>query len=193
MDELHRKKIKHFNVEGHAHLLTFSCFGRQALLDDDMRRRQLSFFIDRAMLRHQCKLIAFVYMPEHLHLLVFPSNDIESVLYAIKKPFSDRVKRLMTRFNDPLLKKLTIQERPGKQVFRFWQEGPGHDRNLLTTEKCVAAAEYIHNNPVRRDCAGRQMNGDGQAGASTIGQTIGITPSRKCTGLWGSPSPKVLW
>jgi len=34
--------------------------------------------------------------------------------------------------------------------FRFWQEGPGHDRNLTSVENVINAADYIHHNPVRR-------------------------------------------
>ncbi|MEX1096590.1 MAG: hypothetical protein WED34_11120 [Planctomycetales bacterium] len=46
--------------------------------------------------------------------------------------------------------KLTIRERPGRTVFRFWQEGPGYDRNLQTERAVLASIDYIHLNPVRR-------------------------------------------
>ena len=35
-------------------------------------------------------------------------------------------------------------------MFRFWQEGGGYDRNLRTPDAVVTAAEYVHNNPVKR-------------------------------------------
>jgi REP element-mobilizing transposase RayT len=92
-------------------------------------------------------------MPEHIHLLVNASGEnskIEKLLYAIKRFSSSRVKWLLQQAHDPLFQKLFVQERPGKIVFRFWQEGPGHDRNIMAVENCIAAAEYIHNNPVRR-------------------------------------------
>ncbi len=50
----------------------------------------------------------------------------------------------------PLLKKLTIQQRPGVTTFRFWQEGPGYDRNLTEPGTILASIDYIHANPVRR-------------------------------------------
>jgi len=151
--EIDPKKIKHFNVAGHAHLLTFSCFHQRPLLLDDTRRTILSRCIDRANTRHHFQLIAFVYMPEHIHLLVYPRHSdtlIEKLLYTIKKPFSDRIKSELIEKKSPQLKELTVEERPGKRAFRFWQEGPGHDRNLLSVESAVKAAEYLHNNPVRR-------------------------------------------
>ncbi len=49
-----------------------------------------------------------------------------------------------------LLERLTVRERPGKTAFRFWQEGSGYDRNLMTTEAVQASIDYIHMNPVRR-------------------------------------------
>ena len=35
-------------------------------------------------------------------------------------------------------------------TFRFWQEGPGYDRNLTRPAMALAAIDYLHNNPVRR-------------------------------------------
>ena len=35
-------------------------------------------------------------------------------------------------------------------VFRYWQEGPGYDRNLTSPEAVNGSIEYIHLNPVRR-------------------------------------------
>jgi len=148
-----RKTIQHFNIEGHAHLLTFSCFQRRPMLQSDSFRAILSFRINRANELHQFQLISFVYMPEHIHLLVYakrPESRIEKLLYAIKKFSADSIKQEMIRTDDPLLRSLTIVERPGKKTFRFWQEGPGHDRNIISVENCVKAAEYLHNNPVRR-------------------------------------------
>ncbi len=49
-----------------------------------------------------------------------------------------------------MLDRLTVRERPGKTCFRFWQEGPGYDRNLSSPAVIEAAIDYIHLNPVRR-------------------------------------------
>ena len=39
---------------------------------------------------------------------------------------------------------------PGKTAFRYWQEGPGCDRNLATANAALASIDYLHLNPVRR-------------------------------------------
>jgi len=92
-------------------------------------------------------------MPEHVHLLVDPLDaepDIDLLLSAIKRPYSFRIKQLLVKRGDPLVQELTVQERPGKTTFRYWQEGPGYDRNLSSEKAILAAIDYIHQNPFRR-------------------------------------------
>jgi len=149
----HRKRIRHYDLPGHLHELTFSCYQRRPLLTNDRWRVMLSTSIDRACQRHRYRLASFVFMPEHVHLLVWPSDAdsaVEQLLRAIKRPFSYRVKQLLQQEQHELLEQLTIQQRPGVNTFRFWQEGPGYDRNLVEPATILKAIEYIHLNPVRR-------------------------------------------
>jgi putative transposase len=98
-------------------------------------------------------LVAFVFMPEHIHLLVFPTlpvPDLGRFLARLKQPFSKEIKQILVENNSPLLKNLTVRERPGKHCFRYWQEGPGFDRNIFSPEALQASIDYIHNNPVKR-------------------------------------------
>jgi len=113
----------------------------------------LSESINRAMDRHKFRLVAFVYMPEHVHLLTYRAegeSEVSDLLKAIKRPFSYRVKQQLSESTAPLLDQLTVHQRPGVTTFRFWQEGPGYDRNLTHDSTVTAAIEYIHNNPIRR-------------------------------------------
>ena len=149
----HRKRVRHIDEIGEIHELTFSCYKRSPILDDPWRREQLSIAIDRAMDKQGWRLAAFVYMPEHVHLLVYPVRKglrVHQLLFAIKRPFSFRVKQQLIDANDPLLGQLTIRQRPGKATFRFWQEGPGYDRNIRTEKVLLSTIDYIHLNPVRR-------------------------------------------
>jgi putative transposase len=109
--------------------------------------------IDASLERHRYQLAAFVFMPEHVHLIVWPlqlASGMESVLKAIKRPFSYRMKQQLVAKESPLLRKLTIRQRPGTLSFRFWQEGPGYDRNLTLGATLLASIDYLHMNPVRR-------------------------------------------
>ena len=78
------------------------------------------------------ELVAFVLMPEHVHVLVYPLNNSETghipdylSRLKLKEPFSKEIKQLLVKANSPLLKRLTVRERPSKTCFRYWQEGPG--------------------------------------------------------------------
>jgi putative transposase len=149
----HRKLVRHYDEPGHAHELTFSCYQRLPLLSDPKRCVLLSGAISRALPRCGFELAAFVYMPEHVHLVVVPTCQearIAKLLFAIKRPFSHRVKRVLAEEGNPLMARLTVRERPGRTAFRFWQEGGGYDRNIRNLETLRTAVEYLHNNPVRR-------------------------------------------
>jgi len=91
-----------------------------------------------------------------VHLLVWPTRPdatadcISCFLAAAKVEASRQVKADLERPGSRLLSRLTIRERPGRTVFRYWQEGPGCDRNRQTEEAVNASIEYLHLNPVRR-------------------------------------------
>ncbi len=153
MNSDHRKQVKHYHEPGDLHELTFSCYLRMSLLDDDFCRKLLCKAIDAATLRLPFQLVAFVIMPEHVHLLVYPTvpkPELGEFLYAIKRPCSYRIKQYYAETGNELLERLTVRERPGKTTFRFWQEGPGYDRNLSQERTVLSAIDYIHLNPVRR-------------------------------------------
>jgi len=157
----HRKLVKHYHEPGDLHELTFSCYKRQPLLTNDTWRELLADCINAACNEFEMQLAAFVFMPEHVHLLVVPDGRepaIDRFLARIKQPFSKRVKGQLSESKSSLLNRLTVQERPGTCCFRFWQEGPGYDRNLMTPSAIEAAIEYIHMNPVRRGLVQRAVD-----------------------------------
>lgn len=149
----HRKTIRHYHTSGDLHELTFSCYQRRPLLVDDALRRLLSRTLDAAGKACSIELVAFVFMPEHVHLLVHPiteSPDFGSYLARIKQPFSKAVRLHFSKTASHLADALTVRERRGKSCFRFWQEGPGFDRNIFSASAITASIDYIHLNPVRR-------------------------------------------
>ncbi|GAC1473209.1 MAG: transposase [Isosphaeraceae bacterium] len=149
----HYKTVRRVHEPGDCHEITFSCYRRMPLLTDDAWRRMLAQCVERALRGHDFRLVAFVFMPEHVHLLVYPTTReprLDLLLKAIKRPFSFRVKQALATAQSPLLDALTVRERPGVERFRFWQEGGGYDRNLYTESAVLASIEYIHLNPVRK-------------------------------------------
>ncbi|TWT34716.1 REP-associated tyrosine transposase [Blastopirellula retiformator] len=156
-----KKQVKHIHEAGHLHELTFSCYQRKPLLTNDTWRGMLAQSIQNAVERHEFHLTAFVFMPEHVHLLVLPqqsASTISSFLNAVKRPFSYRIKQHLIECNSPLLKRLTVQQRPGVQTFRFWQEGPGYDRKIFDPATIQLVIDYIHDNPVKRGLCKRAID-----------------------------------
>ncbi|QDT54188.1 Transposase IS200 like protein [Caulifigura coniformis] len=158
----HRKQLRRFHEPGDVHELTFSNYRQLELLTRDDWRQMLCQSIDRAIANHKYRLVAFVLMTNHVHLLVFPTEvrpgelpDLDVLLSAIKRPFSYRVKQMLIAEKSPLLHELTVLERPGKPAFRFWQEGAGYDRNLRTEKSLLGSIDYIHANPVRAGLVAR--------------------------------------
>ena len=157
----HRKLVKHFHEPGHLHEFTFSCYQRRALLTNDSWLQRLARTLDEAGRVEQFDLIAFVLMPEHVHLLTYPrplKPSFGTYLARIKQPFSKQTKEILDAERSPLVAQLTVQERPGKTSFRFWQEGPGYDRNIFSNSAMTASIDYIHNNPVRRGLCDRAID-----------------------------------
>ncbi|MEX2315759.1 MAG: transposase [Pirellulales bacterium] len=86
----HRKLVKHYHEPGDFHVLTFSCYQRLPLVTNDLWRERLARCIDAAGQQTGIKLAAFVFMPEHVHLLVVPCLSVVSIdryLAFIKQPW----------------------------------------------------------------------------------------------------------
>jgi putative transposase len=157
----HRKSVRHYPDAGHLHELTFSCYRRLPLLTNDDWRRRLAHSIDSAAELENVVLHAFVFMPEHVHLIIgvqAATNSISRFVARLKQPFSKSIKQTLRQNESALLSQLTVEERPGKQCFRFWQEGPGYDRNLYSPQAIAASLDYIHLNPVTRHLCRRAID-----------------------------------
>ncbi len=148
----HRKRAQHFDLQGHAHFLTFSCYRRLPLLSKDRSRRWFIDALEQARRRCQFDLWAWVIMPEHVHLLLcprLPMYRMGDILARIKRPVGVLAIEYLRRQTPRFLERLTVKHR-GRTYHRFWQAGPGYDRNLWTPAAIHESIAYIHGNPVRR-------------------------------------------
>jgi len=116
----HRKRVKHLEGLGHLHELTFSCYRRKPLLTNDSWRGILARAIDKACEDEGFGLVAFVFMPEHVHLLVVPrdreTSRVSRFLARFKQPTSKQIKAILVENKSKLVEQLTVQERPGNDV-----------------------------------------------------------------------------
>jgi len=148
------KRVKHFNLAGHIHFLTFSCYRRLPLLTQDSRCSWLAESIDRSLEKHVMALWAYVFMPDHVHLLVRPRTDIYDIsgfLRSIKNASAKRILNRLREERSSILDELRTRGPGADSLYRFWQAGPGYDKNIWTLEKAFEKAKYCHRNPVARN------------------------------------------
>lgn len=137
-----------FNTPGEAHGLTFSCYRRAQVFATPEHCVAFLASLDRARASLKFEVWAYVVMPEHVHLLVWPKEpdyNVSDILKAVKQPCSAKVLTDMRAVGDPLLRRL-LNEASGKH--RLWQAGGGHDRNLYSRGLLSKTIDYIHDNPV---------------------------------------------
>ncbi len=152
MDTTHRKTCRRYNTPGHAHALTFSCLRREAFLSRDGSRQWLIEGIDRARDKLLFHLWAYVIMPEHAHVLVWPTGseyDISAILNSIKQSVSKRALIHVHRHAPAFLPRMEDRQPNGDVHYRFWQRGGGYDRNVFEPVTVFEQIKYLHNNPDR--------------------------------------------
>jgi putative transposase len=158
MSPPHRKQVRSYNVPGHAHELTFSCFRRLPLLSRDRSRRWFLDALDSARRRRDLALWAYVIMPEHVHVIVWPRGgnyEVRLIRTAFKVPVQRKALTFLRQQAPEYLNQLRDEQPNGEVHYRFWQRGGGYDRNITDPDTLRTMIEYIHHNPVRRGLVSR--------------------------------------
>ncbi len=117
------------------HFITFSCYHRQPFLSSASSRDCCESAIEQFRVQYGFAVVAYVVMPEHVHLLVSEPNNgpLASAVQAIKQSVSRKL----------------IGSRE-----HFWQERY-YDFNVWSSAKQIEKVKYIHRNPVRRELVER--------------------------------------
>ena len=129
-------KPKRYQHQRCLHFITFSCYKRMALLNTEEARDTFEQTLERVRRWYGCRVIGYVVMPEHIHLLVSEPerSELAVVLQMLKQTTSRNLRA-------PLLE-------------RFWQPRY-YDFPVWNEDKTVEKLRYIHRNPVRRGLAVR--------------------------------------
>jgi putative transposase len=137
MSSPRHKQCKRYDISGDAHCLTFSCFHRLPLFSRDRSR---GWMLDALELGRHEKLFdmwAFVVMPEHVHVVVRPGEDvgISRILKSLKQSVSRRALEWLQAHEPKFVARLEVVQPNGRRIFRFWQRGGGYDRNLRSVSE----------------------------------------------------------
>ncbi len=153
MEYVRRKKIRHYNEPYQAHELTFSCYKRLPLLSDERTCLLLIDALNSARQKTKYSILAFMIMPNHVHVIVYPHEPEYSIslfLKSVKQPVSRKAGRWLEQNDPERYRRLLVGRIGEKQVFRFWMAGGGYDRNITDHNTLMRMIEYIHGNPARR-------------------------------------------
>ncbi|HEY0009068.1 MAG TPA: transposase [Tepidisphaeraceae bacterium] len=142
-----RKTLRRRALPGTARFLTFSCYRRLRLFDNDKIKDRFVQRLTPALLQHELRLLAWVVMPEHVHLIVFGDGPdrIPTFLQSLKDPFAREVLARWRSLRASILPRLCDKS----DAAHFWQPGGGFDRNVIG-EELIEKIAYIHKNPIAR-------------------------------------------
>jgi len=131
------------------HFITFSCYQRKPFLVSSRARNLFIKILAEVRARYQFKLVGFVLMPEHVHLLLSepPTSTPSKVIQVLKQ----RVSRAMRgRKRSSSRKQLHLPfPRESAEPKRFWQRR-FYDFNVWSRGKLKEKLNYMHANPVMR-------------------------------------------
>jgi putative transposase len=148
-----RKHLRRFEISQQPRFLTFSCYQRLPLLRNDLIKREFVEHLREARRHCGFRLLSWVVMPEHVHLILIPrlpEMPLAKVLPHIKRRLAEKVIHRWKQLNAPILRRV-FQAGGG---YRFWQHGGGYDRNVREESELWEKMNYIHMNPVTRElCA----------------------------------------
>ncbi len=126
------------NEPGHAHELPFSCYPRFPFFSRDRACQWLVKSIEAARTSLSFGVWAWVFMPDHIHLIVHPRHsrhDMAAIRRRIKESVAKQALAWI-RVNAPKwLAKLKL-ERGGRTGHQFWQSGAAYDRNITKARHC---------------------------------------------------------
>ncbi len=147
-----RHHRRNYNEPGHAHELTFSCYQGFKFLQAERTCAWLAESVEKARVDWRFDLWAYVFMPEHAHLIVRPKEakyDIADIRKAIKSPVGTKAIKYLLERSPECIPRIT-RKRGKKSERLFWQSGGGYDRNFDDPHVLMNMMDYIHMNPVRR-------------------------------------------
>jgi putative transposase len=134
---------------GDLHFITFSCFGRHALLGNTEARNCFVRILAEVRSQYAFLLVGYVVMPEHVHLLISEpkKGDPSKALQVLKQQVS---RALLAKGRKSLGTQLSPRfTRPISAEHHFWQRR-FYDFNVWTGGKLTEKLDYMHLNPVKR-------------------------------------------
>lgn len=134
-------RLKHYDDDGSTRFVTFCCYRNGKYLLKPIAKELLIKQINVARKKHNFKLLGYVIMPEHIHLVLLPIDSMKLGL-VIREIKSKMAREYFSK---------TMSDVKGTRV--FWQRRC-YDHNCRSTDSVREKLIYCHNNPVIRGLVG---------------------------------------
>jgi len=158
-------RLRRYDEPGHTHYWTVSCYRRLTFFWHDAMKRVVVDGFRVLQQRFGVCLVAYVVMPEHLHLLVYPHANgedspvpISKLWHAFKKHVGFHGKQCLRN----------VWRRDGKlwsEPLNAWAHGNfdkqiimntrGYDFNIDRQKTLLEKIDYCHKNPITRGLVDR--------------------------------------
>ena len=144
-----RNPLRRYYGRGDVHFVTFSCYRRRPLLGTRRARDCFVGILDQVRSRFGFRLIGYVVMPEHVHLLISePKTANPSKALQVLKQKVSRTLSPQTAKSSPARIPVDAVDSETHEV-HFWQRR-FYDFNIWSAAKVREKLEYMHANPVKR-------------------------------------------
>ncbi len=141
------KRLKRIVGQGDLPFITFCCYQRRRLLGTVHARNLAVEILRQVRSRYKFALLGYVFMPEHVHLLI--SESPESPPARVIQVFKQRLSRRMRGKKRTASNQMSLRfSNPEDPLRRFWQRRY-YDFNVYSRAKIIEKLHYMHANPVR--------------------------------------------
>jgi putative transposase len=143
--------------ENHLHYLTTSTYRRTPVFDSDRFKRQFAATLAELRTELGFRILGYVLMPEHLHLLLWPSERAHPS--QIMQKLEGRTARFILKtlrqsgehaWCARMLARLALPATVHDEAhYRVWQRR-FYDMNIWSDKKRLEKLNDMHHNPVKR-------------------------------------------
>ncbi len=150
-------RLKHYYGENHYHYLTESTYRRARIFDSDRFKQHFVRTLGDLRAELGFKIFAYVLMPEHCHLLIWPApmTNPSQIMQKLSERTANFILRSLRRnpassWCQKMLKRFELPSTVHHHAhYRVWNRR-GYDMNIYSDKKQNEKMDYIHNNPVAR-------------------------------------------
>lgn len=152
-------RLRRFDIPGHSHFWTISCYRRLSFFWHDSIKQVAVDGLRCLQAQFRVCLVAYVIMPEHVHVILYPhERDTQRLI-----PISDLLESFKTYVGNCGIAQLRkLRQQYGKlwsppiegwassnESLPFWTTR-GYDFNIDRMDTLLEKVTYCHKNPVTR-------------------------------------------